>query len=104
MEQLNSSNIGEFTKNNKMVIIDFWAPWCMPCKMIAPILEKLEKELNELSFAKVNVDDNTDIAQQYGVMTIPTLILFKDGQELDRIVGLLPEDELKQKFIEASKR
>lgn len=104
MEQLNSNNFSEFIKKNEIAIIDFWAPWCMPCKMIAPIFEKLEQQLSQLSLAKVNVDENTEIAQNFGVMTIPTLIIFKDGEEVDRIIGILPEEELKQRFLAFSKR
>ena len=70
------------------VVVDFWAEWCGPCKMVAPILEEIAQEqAGSLAIAKLNVDDNPDIARRFGVMSIPTMIVFKDGQEAARIVG-----------------
>jgi thioredoxin 1 len=76
-------------------IVDFWAVWCGPCKMIAPILEDIAQEYEgQLQVTKLDVDHNNESAMQYGVMSIPTLILFKNGQPVERIVGFMPKEKL----------
>lgn len=88
----------EVLKSDKPVVVDFWAPWCGPCKMIAPAFEKLSHEMKSVKFAKVNVDENTQLAHDQGVMGIPCLIIYKNGEEADRIVGFQGEAQLKHKL------
>jgi len=90
-----------FTQNvaNGVTLVDFWAPWCGPCKMQLPIVEELSSELaGSATIGKINVDDEPELASQFGVMSIPTLILFKDGQPVDKMVGLQSKDALKNKI------
>ncbi len=88
----------ELQKNPRMVV-DFWAVWCQPCRMMAPILERLAAKMaGQVRFAKLNVDENPLTAQAYSVMAIPTLIIFRDGRMVDRIVGLLPETSLAERI------
>ncbi|MDI9619938.1 MAG: thioredoxin [Candidatus Nezhaarchaeota archaeon] len=82
-------------KETRPVLVDFWAEWCAPCRMLAPIIEGLAKKYSgRVVFAKLNVDENPGVAAQYGIMAIPTLILFVGGVEVDRIVGLVPEKRI----------
>ena len=77
------------------VLVDFWAVWCGPCQMMAPILHELEAEMPDVQIGKVNVDEQMDLARQFRVVSIPTLIIFKNGQEVQRMVGVTSKEELK---------
>ncbi len=94
---LNSSNFDETLKSNENVVVDFWAEWCMPCRMIAPVVEELAKEYaGKVVFGKLNTDENPTIAARYGISAIPTMIFFKKGKPVDQVVGALPKSELKR--------
>ena len=85
----------EVLKSNIPVIVDFWAEWCGPCKMLTPILEELSNEMkNEINIVKVNLDENQDLAMKYSIRSIPTLLLFKEGNLIDTKIGLLPKSEI----------
>jgi thioredoxin 1 len=81
------------------IVIDFWAEWCGPCKMVAPVLDEISNEqVGKLQIAKLNVDENPNVAMRYGVQSIPTMLVFKDGELVDRIVGAMPKGRLMDKL------
>ena len=87
----------EVLKSEGLVLVDFWAPWCGPCRMLGPILEELEKEMGEkVKVCKVNVDEEGGLAQQYGIMSIPAVFLFKGGEVVETMIGLQPKESFEE--------
>ena len=95
IKKLNEVNFeSEVLNNSGTVLVDFYADWCGPCKMVAPVLEKISNERDDITIGKINVDESGMLAMKYGVMSIPTLILFKNGKEETRIVGYRPKEDI----------
>ncbi len=100
VKEMTSENFEkEVLKSDAPVLVDFWASWCGPCKMLSPVIDEISEEVESTVFYKVNVDEQPDLAAKYGIMSIPTLISFKDGKEAGKLVGVYPKDEILS-FIE----
>ena len=86
----------EVLENKGTVLVDFWAPWCMPCRMLSPVVDAVGEEVTGARVAKINVDEQESLAARFDVMSIPTLIVFKDGKEVKRSVGVVSKDAIKE--------
>ncbi len=98
--EVNGNNFKqEVLESTIPTLVDFWAPWCMPCRMLEPIIEKLaEENVGKLKVCRLNTDENQNIAAQYGIQGIPTLIVFKEGKEVGRTVGVMSKEKLQEKL------
>ena len=97
----NSDNFEQLV-NDDLVLVDFFATWCGPCKMLSPVLEEISQERSSVKIVKVDIDNESDLARRFGVMSVPTMILFKQGQEVSKQVGYMPK-ELLTRWIESNK-
>ena len=97
--ELTDANFVQTVKSHRLVVVDFWAPWCGPCRMVSPVLEELASEMVGLAtFGKVNVDDNPTVSQQFGIQGIPTIVVFKDGEPVDGLVGAAPKQMIEARI------
>lgn len=96
-KDISDADLKELVGQGETLVVDFWAPWCAPCKHISPIVEKLAEEQGDgVTFTKLNIDDNPESPTEYGIMGVPTLLFFKDGELVDRIVGVVPESRIRK--------
>ena len=97
--EITSTNLNETIKNNDLVFIDFWATWCGPCKKLSPTLDEVSEEFGDrVNIVKVDVDESEDLAMTYGIRSVPTVLFFKNGQQVDKFVGALPKSEIVSKI------
>ncbi len=102
MKDLNETNFEEEINKKKLVVVDFWAPWCMPCRMLSPVLEKLEKEYDgKVIFTKLNTDENPKIAARFGIFSIPTVMMFYKGEIVSTFIGAMPENAVRHEIEKA---
>ena len=102
VEEISESEFSEVI-SNKLVLVDFFAEWCMPCVMMAPIIDEIAERVKNVKFAKVNIDENSGLASKFKVMSIPTLIIFKNGKEVERMIGAQQADIIEEKLKKHSK-
>jgi len=98
--EITKDNFQEIVKNNKVVVVDFWAPWCGPCRMIAPIIEELSEDFKDkgVVVGKINTDEEQELAMQFGIRSIPTVLFIKDGEVVDAMIGAAPKAMYEEKI------
>ena len=96
--EINDGNLEETIKGNSKVMLDCYAPWCGPCKMLSPVFEELSDEENQIKFCKINTDENPDVAERFDIMSIPTVLVFENGELKNRETGFKTREELKSLF------
>lgn len=97
--EVSGATFKEMIQNHPLVVFDCWAPWCGPCYMVAPVIEELARDYaGKILFGKLNVDENREVSMQYGIMSIPTLLVFKNGKLVDKIIGAMPKQILEPKI------
>ncbi len=97
--ELSNNNFDTEVNANGVALVDFWAPWCNPCKMLAPVIDKLAQDYEgKAKICKVNVDDEAELSKRFGIRNIPTILLFKDGEVKDQVTGALPEQAIREKL------
>lgn len=103
VKEINDKEFKDFIKENNLVLVDFFADWCGPCHMVSPVIEELSENMRNVAFAKMDVDRNRETPGKFGIMSIPTLLIFKEGKLVDRLVGALPKDMIEdrlKKFVD----
>ena len=98
VEHINENDfVSKVVEFDGISVVDFWAEWCGPCKMLAPVFEELSEELTDVNFVKVDIDQSMDLAQKFRIVSVPTMKIFKNGEEVDTLMGFMPKDVLKSK-------
>ena len=102
-KELTEKNFDQVTSGDKPVLVDFWAPWCGPCQMMAPIMEEIVEEEKKVTIGKLNIDEHPEVAEKFHVMSVPTFLMFKGGKVTGQVVGAVPKDALISLIEKATK-